>query len=206
MADFDAIAKTSNALIKILTRNMVPDIIKDKNGIMLCSPQDRGDAALTVYLYDMSRNTELSNSAQMEQEGEGKKRYPPEFMTLHYMITAFSSSDIHFRAEEEQRIMGKVVQILKDTPMISGETFEPEFKKSDASMDISLVEMSSEEKMKIWNIPDMSYKVSMFYKIDPVMIESKRQESFSRVKYIRFEATDKKLDVFADDDEDGGED
>lgn len=204
MSDFNAIADTSRAFLKILKRNMVPDIIKNEREIVLCSPQDRGDAALTVYLYDMAQNKELSNSAEMVTEGPDKKRYPPEFMTLYYMITAFSSSDVSFRAEEEQKILGRVVQLLKDMCMINGETYQPEMKKSEASISIIPMDMSTEEKMKIWNIPDMSYKASMFYKIDPVAIESNKSEMFTRVKSFRFEVEEKPLD-FSDDEGDDDE-
>jgi hypothetical protein len=41
--------------------------------------------------------------------------------------------------------------------------------------------MSVEDKMKLWNVPNKAYKLSLFYKVAPVELESAKSRGVQRV-------------------------
>ena len=123
MGSYTVIADIGNAIVRLLRKELVPEIIQNTDGIGLASPSDRGDITLCVHLYDVSESEDYRQSG-MISDGVSQQKYPPVYLTLSYMITVFSASDIKFRSEEEQRIMGRVIQVLRDNSVINPETME----------------------------------------------------------------------------------
>lgn len=177
---FSMISDVGNRLVEILSRELVPDVILHGSSIGLCSPDDHGDLNLGIYLYDIGLSEEVSR-AGMVNTGLKTQSYPSNFLTLDYMITAYSSSDLKFRAEEEQRILGKVIQVLSDQRSLDEEELG-----LGASMGakIMLQRMDQYEKIRLWTFPNEPYKLSLFYRIEPVEITSARETSIVRVRDI----------------------
>ena len=46
---------------------------------------------------------------------------------------------------------------------------------------IELLELETEEKNRIWNVPNQPYKLSLFYKVYPVELVSEKITSVTRV-------------------------
>ena len=186
MAGYSAISDVGNAIIKLLSRNMVPEIIPTADSIGLCSPDERGDLVLGVYLYDVHESDEIAGN-RSSVTGEKSQRFPSSFLNLHFSITAYSTSDIRFRASEEQRILGKVTQIMSDNPVLQSEAIT----SSTYPVRIEMQRMDSEEKMKLGNLPNMPKKLSLYYKVYPIEIESMRTKTITRVVDIDFEVDQK---------------
>ena len=153
MSDHNIIADVGDALIKLLREGLVPDIIQNSEGIGACSPADRGDISLGIYLYDIRRNPAITDTGRVPV-GVNQFRAPSVFLDLYYMITAYSSSDIKFRSLEEAKMLGRTMQVL---------------------------ELETEEKNRIWNIPNQPYRLSLFYKVYPVELVSEKITSITRV-------------------------
>lgn len=182
MAGYSVITDIGNGLVKLLRSQMVPEVILNPDGIGLCSPSEKGDFSLGIYLYDVAESGELAGSGpRMRSSGGSAQRYPSKFLTLYYMITAYSSSDIKFRAAEEQRILGKTIQTLNDYSILGSEWVGESGISSDFPMRIEMQRLENEEKMKLWNIPNVPYKLSLFYKVYPVEIESQKVKEVKRV-------------------------
>lgn len=180
---YTGIADVSNALAERLREYMVPELVKSPYLIGLCSPGDKGDFMVGIYLYDIRECEELRNH-DMVTIDSSRQKYPSSFVTLFYMITAYSNGDIRYRAEEELRILGKVIQILKDYAVLDGSTFEGDGNGQRCS--IEMQNLSMEEKIHLFNVPGMGYKTSLFYEIGPVEIESVRTKHVKRVVDITF--------------------
>lgn len=179
MGKYSVIADVSNKLANILTDKLVPELISDKNGIGFCSPQEKGDYVLGIHLYDVARDGELAFSGMLNQ-GLREQKFPPTVLALFYMITAYSKSDLKFRAIEEQKILGGVIQALADENIISGETLGNDAYRSDVR--IEFLNLDLEEKQRIWNGGTNIYQASLFYKITPVELESTKSRTVARVK------------------------
>lgn len=192
MANFSVVADIGNGLVKLLRSQMVPDLIANSEGIGLCSPADKGDMSLGLYLYDIRESEEVVGEG-MRSAGEAAQRFPSRFLSLYYMVTAYSSSDIKFRAAQEQRIMGKALQVFMDHPVLDEEYLGEEGKRMAYPVRVEFLKLENEEKVKLWTFPDVAYKLSLFFKVSPVELESTRIKKAARVVSADFAAEEKRL-------------
>lgn len=183
MAGYTAIVDVGNMLVQLLKEEMVPDVISGSHGIGLCSPTDKGDFALGIHLYDIRECEEVRTSGMLNT-GWDRQQFPPMFVSLYYMITAYSDSDLKFRAAEEQRILGRVMQVLYDHTVVPSGLLPNRL--SGLECRIELVNLELDEKLKLWNTPDTPYKASLFYRVTPVEVESARARSVTRVTSITY--------------------
>ncbi len=180
MGSFTAIADVGNALVRLLQQYLVPDTVLSADSIGLCSPSDHGDFILGVHLYSIEECLEMQDGTMVDLS-LNQQKYPPSYLTLRYMITPFSTSDLKFRAEEEQRILGRVMQVLKDYGSFDADTYRPvEFPKG-LDIRIDPIMLTIEEKLKIWNVPHTAYRTSLYYKAAPVVLESSKLRKIRRV-------------------------
>lgn len=184
MSNYIIISETGKALVKLLQKELVPDLIKNDAAIGLASPADKGDMILCIYLYDV-KESESYRVSGMISSGETRQKFPPVHLTLSYMITAFSSSDVRFRSEEEQRILGRVIQVLHDYPTLNPNTME--FGAGgEEGIKLEMYKADLEEKMKVWNFPNLAQRLSLFYRMGPVSLESAKTKEIKRVQGIEF--------------------
>lgn len=185
MGSYTIIAETGNAMVRLLRQELVPEMIQNGDAIGLATPADRGDLVLCIHLYDVSESEEYRQSG-MISDGVNRQKYPPVYLTLSYMITVFSASDVKFRSEEEQRIMGRVVQVLRDYPILNPETMEFTAGKGREGIRLEQRKMELEEKLKLWNFPNLASKPSLYYKVGPIPLESARTREIQRVGSVEF--------------------
>ena len=190
MANYTAISDVGNTLVRIFRDYMVPDVISDRESIGLCSPDDPGDLMLGVYLYDITENTDYRDNAMFDIN-DRKQRYPSTYLTLHYMITAYSQADMKFRGAEEHKILGKVVQIMGDYNVLDELSLEISNEVKGMNLRITLERIPMDEKVKMWPTSNRPYKTSLFYSIVPVAIESEKIRDISRVTEINMQVEEK---------------
>lgn len=180
MADYNIISDVSDALVKLLREGLVPGIIPNTEGIGVCSPSDKGDVSLGICLYDVRRNSDIVTGDRVAV-GTDKLRSPSMFLDLYYMITAYSMSDVKFRAMEEEKILGRVMQVMEGTAVLRGSVFGKPFSELKYEPRIELLMLESEEKNRIWNVPNQPYKLSLFYRVYPVELVSEKIMKITRV-------------------------
>ena len=185
MAKITGIVDVDNALLSILRENLVPDVIQNPDAIGLCSPDDKGDMLLGLHLYDIRENEEIRLN-EMRNLEVGKQKYPSIYITLCYMITAYSSADVKFRASEDHKILSRVLQVFHDNTLLNASTFEPSNRAEDMNLRIRIMNMNVEEKQRLWNFPNHPYRASLFYRVAPVEVESGRIKQVRRVVDVDF--------------------
>lgn len=190
MNRYTVVADISNHIVNLLKQNMIPEPILSEDLIGVCSPNEKGDIVLGIYLYDI-RESEHINSVNMANVGMNKKKFPPTYLTLFYMITAYSNTEIKFKYLEDQKILGRVIQVLNDNATINlselindPNLFIPEVK-------IQLLDLNNEEKNKIWNFSNVPYRLSMCFKVLPVELESTRVREVQRVVDVMSDVKEK---------------
>ena len=189
MSDYTIIAEAGKALVRLLRKELVPDLIRNGAEIGLASPADRGDIILCVHLYDVSES-ETYRVSGMISDGEERQKFPPIHLTLSYMITVFSAGDVKFRSEEEQRILGKVAQVFRDCPILNLETMEFGMGGGEEQIRLEMIRADLDEKAKVWSFPNLAAKPSLFYRMGPVALESARTKNVKRVQEIEFRRDD----------------
>lgn len=183
MGSYTIIADIGDLLVNLLREHMVPELITNVDAIGQCSPTEKENFSLGLYLYDVHESGELRRSG-MQSSGIYYQSFPPMYVELCYMLTAYSISDAKFHALEEQRILGKAMQLLHDHPTILLDSMTFGTNSGKDAVRIEMQQMDVADKMKLWNFPDIPYRLSLFYRVFPVPIDSTRKVAIRRVKEI----------------------
>ena len=178
--NYSIIADVGASIIKLLHESLVPEPVQNSDMIGLCSPYDKGDFVLCLHLYDIQESTEI-RPVEMEIVTNDTMRYPPQCYTLHYMMTVISNEQVASRAINEQRIFGKALQTLSDNAILQSGKMVGVAADSREAVNIVLQNLSFEEKSKLWNFQNSPYRLSAFYKVEPVYIDSNRIRKAKRV-------------------------
>lgn len=169
MAKYTVIAEVGKALTNMLRDMLTPEPIDKPETIGICEPKNRGEYTVGIHPYDIKEDLTSQKRAPIKLP-DGREQDPPSLLELYYMISVSSKSEIEVRAAEESRIIGKIIQIFKDN-----QTIPSEYLGSDSVIDaipISMIPLEMEEKVKIWTMFGESYKLSVFYLVGPVAIDS----------------------------------
>lgn len=177
VADYSVIADVGLSLVNLLKKALVPDLISHVDGVGLANPLEKGDMNLTVYLYDIKENSDARNNEMVDLGS--RLKYPGMALDLYYLITAHSSSDVLTRGIDEQRILGKTMQLLHDNPMLKEEDLEGSLIASETKIRISKEAFPFETLITLF--PNQPYKLSLAYRVGPVVLDSTRTREVSRV-------------------------
>jgi len=178
VADYSVIADIGLSLVKVLRESLVPELIPHSDGVGLAHPHDKGDMNLSLYLYEIKENTDVRSNDLIDL-GD-RMRYPPIALDLSYLITAHSSSDVLTRAIDEQRIIGKTMQVLHDHNTLKDDDLTGSLRGTGGAYRIVKEELPLETAVSLF--PNMPYKLSLCYKLGPVFLDSTRTKPVSRVR------------------------
>lgn len=180
MADYTAIADTSETIIELLRKNLVPEPIKNPQDIGLCRPDDRGNYVLGLQLYHIEENQEVKNQ---NKEYLDQEHYinPPTSLNLYYMLFVKSQAELSRKAIDEQRILGKAIQVLDDNSRIEAEDLKGSLMESNAVIDVQNLVMPFADAASIYNMFDRTFILSAFYKVSPVFIDMEKVRTVKRV-------------------------
>lgn len=190
MSDYTKIADTGNGIVTLLKDALVPELLNSPDQVGLCSPEDHGDFAVGVWLYDVREDTSIQ-AHEMTNIGRNTQRYPSTYLTLHYMITLYLQSDLKYRAPQEHQIFGRIIQALRDNAAMDPDSFTPVEGIEGATIRIQLQNLEMEEKLRLWTVPNSAYRTSLFYTAGPVEIQSTRKRTVKRVREIDYRFTRK---------------
>ena len=84
------------------------------------------------------------------------------------------------------KIIGRTIQLIEGNPILKPELYGKPFSEIRYVPRIEMLDLDHEEKHRIWNIPDMPYKLSVFYKVYPIEIQSERITNITRVSETEF--------------------
>jgi len=146
--------KTTHA---VLVRT--PDFDKDNVADKIGSP------ALSIYLYraDFNKTMRASWSAIGSQDGQAHL-----VLDLHFLLSAWADN-----AEFEHRIIGRAMQALETTPVLSGPLLESSGAWAPAeSVQLVLEEISTEAIMRTFDSLPTDYRLSIPYIARMVRIDS----------------------------------
>lgn len=185
MSDYTRIADIGNGILMLLKEVLIPELLNSPDQIGLCSPEDHGDFAVGVWLYDIREDTSIQ-AHEMTNIGRNAQRYPSTYLTLYYMITLYLQSDIKYRAVQEHQIFGRIIQAFRDKAAITPDTFTPTGEPGGDNIRILMQDLDMEDKIRLWTVPNAAYRASLFYTAGPVEIRSTRKKSVKRVQEIDY--------------------
>ena len=191
MAQYSVISDVCKTIVDLLQAEMVPEPIAQAEQIGVCDPHERGSCVVGVHIYDISEAGE-SRQTQPVVQADGSLRSPGTALYLSMMVSVASKAEKETRALDEQMIMGRVIQVLGDNKRLPEKYMPPSLRAAGETILVSGVPMELEEKTKIWTMFSESYKLSMFYKVGPVVLDSAVvSRPAERVREIRLGAEQK---------------
>ena len=171
MAKYTIIADIGKGLINMLRDRLVPEPIDKSESIGICEPKERGGYIVGVHPYDIKEDT----SGQHQEKvilPDGSVQDPPAKIELYYMVSVCSKAELDTKAVDEARIIGKIIQIFKDNPTIPARYMPSSTNEPMENVPISPLPLNMEEKVKVWTMFGESYKLSVFYVVGPIAIDS----------------------------------
>lgn len=184
MSGYKAIAGVSTTLV-----NLLKDRMTETPAFTVAPPDVTVDnvsgSRLNLYLYHVTENGAWKNQEIPGEGYPGAYGHPPLSLNLHYIFTAFGSSDTGPDADlESQLILGDAMRVLHDFPVITPDLVQQKAPGTPRILDASLLgafeqvkialqPKSLEEISKIWTaLPKVNFRRSVTYEISLVQIES----------------------------------
>jgi len=192
---YTAIAGTSLTLAQYIRQSLEADfnlksLFNPLNGgtmvVSLSTPEEMTENAvegLSVWLYRVVRDDERLNDPPTRL-GRGQTRKTPLPLRLHYLVTPTVATTTPTGAETEQTILGKVLQVLYDHPLLSGADLQGDLSGTLVQLTARLESMSLEDITKVWYALERSYELSVSYEVTVVYIDSELMESVTPVKVL----------------------
>lgn len=169
MASYLSIADIGISIVDLLRKNMVPEPIPKASMIDLCSPED-SNVRLGVFLYSIEENREFANNP-ISQNQMG--------FDLYYLLTAYSSTDESIRIVDEHIVLGKVLEVLANTPILTPALLKGSLKSENVNIRVRYESLTAEAMTQVWNFLNIPYKCSVAFKVGPVYIGSDSGASMS---------------------------
>lgn len=185
--DYTVVSSVDRGFLSLLRSHMVPEVIAGAEQIGLCPPGEQGDILLGLYLYDIRENDEMRVNGFISCDEEHLQN-PPLYLSLYYMMTAYSDMDIRYREEENHRLLTKAMQILYDHPVLDAATLRPSGRIQPYDLRIEYLNLEPGDKSAVWQNAKQPMRLSQFYRVTPVQLDSTVYRKISRVKEIRLEA------------------
>ena len=176
--DYTVVSAVNDKLLALLRKHMIPGVLVSREEIGLCTPKDHGDIVFGVYLYDIRENSDIRMTG-LQACDSSHMQYPPIYLELSYMLTAYSAIDLRYREEENHRLLTKAMQVLHDYPRLEGED----------ALHIEFQNLTVDQKSAVWHSLGGGYRLSLFYKITPVKLESTIRREVARVQEIHIDAS-----------------
>lgn len=180
VAEHSVIERVSRALVTLLTDGLQGISVDELAGpnVELLSPADlpAANAHLTVYLYRITRNGDVSNHNTVV-EPDGTIRQPPLALDLTYLLTVppTSTEPDSDDTYEQHHVLGRVIQVLQDNPVLSGV-------QAGEDVRITMNTPAMDEILDLWNtFADTPYQPSVSYLVSPVLVAPSRSESTTPV-------------------------
>ena len=191
MADYTGFVEAGEALVALLREHLTPEPISKRELISLCSPHECENNQLTVYLYQIEEDTH-NNQAGFYQYSTDVQRANPARFHLNFLLTAHSKAPAQLKEADQYRMIGAVVQVIKDNPVLDRKYLSGSLLESDGELHISIERPNFDQLIKIWNNTASPYKLSIIAKIESVEIESKRVRTIKRVGEVEINIEAKK--------------
>ena len=176
MSDFTAISDTSNTLLTLLRDQITISTdpqLRDVQ-INLQSPKEMlGDgemgSGISLWLYRVIRNGHVYNSAP-RRVTVNQVLHQPLPIDLYYLITPIAAEP-----EDEQLLLGKVLQVFNDNNILRGSTLQGSLREDNNELRLTLEMLSLEEITRIWDALKGDYQLSVSYVVQVVTIDSDQE-------------------------------
>ncbi|HEX5736448.1 MAG TPA: DUF4255 domain-containing protein [Blastocatellia bacterium] len=168
MAGFDVISDVSKTLANLLLPAM--DVLGLSVDVQVHDLQviPPNASLLTLFLYEVVEDPSARNRPRRRAVDAGSITIskPPMALLLRYLLTAWNADQ-----GTNQNILGRALQVLYETPILSGPQLTGELAKTDVALKITLAQLSLEERARAWHAIQKPYRLSLVYEVRVVPLD-----------------------------------
>src|SRR5207302_7668505 len=113
--------------------------------VSLRTPKEMNVNGVSLWLYRVVRDEFLTNQPP-ERISPTHQRRTPLPVRLHYLVAPLMGND----AETEQKLLGKVLQVFYDQPILRGSTLQDDLDPTTVELRVLLETLSIEEITSVW--------------------------------------------------------
>jgi hypothetical protein len=167
---------------------ITPSIISDEEGVLLDPPfKFLGEAegptknCLSIYLYRIFEDGDMKNRPQTiraDKQLEG----PPLSLDLSYLITPITDNVSH-----DHLLLAKTMQLLYDNSILQGSLLKGVLADTGEELRVMLNPVSIEDMTRIWSGFMRPYRLSVFYTVKVIYIDSERQTETELIRRKQLE-------------------
>jgi hypothetical protein len=168
MTDFAGIATAGATLQRFLQMsfNDRQPLDGDDTSVIVARTEDLDPAnfsnlvsrpALTVHVYRVDLDPSVRTAWATAAVGGGRRR-PALAVQMHFLITPWGAN-----ADEEHRIIGRAMQAIEETPILSGPLLAGEGWEPDETLQIVMEDMDTHALLRIFDSLPISYRLSTPY-------------------------------------------
>ena len=184
MADFTSIAAVGSSLVRYLSHCFSQQQPLESGGnntaetsVVLARTEDLDVSdnpvitppCLSIFLYRVDFNSATRAAWSSVGQAKGRGFLPLE---CHFLMIPWGTS-----AEQEYRILGRTLQCLEDTPILTGPLLDPVTNwNAGDSVQVCLEDLSTEDLMRIFDSLPLDYKLCTPYMAKVLLLEGRRQE------------------------------
>jgi len=185
MGEFTAIRAASETLKAILEANITNRSEPELKGVPidLRSPKEMREAnnttGISLWLYRVARNADVLNNPP-RRPAPDKILHRPLPIDLYYLVTPIANDP-----EDEQLLMGRVIQVFNDHPILSGSDLKDSLQGNSDELRVIFESQSLEDLTKVWYSLQESYQLSVTYIVQLVGIDSDLEPVKSSAVTIR---------------------
>ncbi|MBN1439673.1 MAG: DUF4255 domain-containing protein [Anaerolineales bacterium] len=152
--------------------------------ISLNSPQEmtaNREQGVSLWLYRVAKDGERLNDPP-ERISRTQLRRRPLPLSLQYLATPIVAlRNNRTSPETEQIILGKILQVFHDHPILSGVHLKDDFSGTELALNIRLETIPTDEAARVFQALDRSYQLSLSYQVGVVMIDSDHEPLSARM-------------------------
>lgn len=189
MTEYTAIYEAGESLAELLRSELTPEPVAKRENIGLCEPQSPEDFQLTIWIYNVEviKDTGTRTGFQPDPDNPSQERFAPTQIKLHTLISAHSKAPAITKCADEYRILGRAMQLIKDTPNIPLEFLVGSIVEQKEPVALEIIQLNGEELSRIWNNSSKTIRPSFGVDISQVFIGSNRVRTIApRVTQAEF--------------------
>ena len=141
--------------------------------VEVASPVDlTSETTLSIWLYQVTPNAHLTNSATVRIRGELAESITPLPLNLFYLLTPLQKNEL-----KNQTTLGRALQVLYDNSVLqlhAGDDIE--------ELHLNICPRSIEELAEVWEAVQKPYRLSVCIEVRVVRIDSERTIQPGRVR------------------------
>jgi hypothetical protein len=175
MNDITVLSAISQSLLELLKAGITASAEPQLTGVPvhLLSPKEMRESqnqktGVSLWLYRIARNPDLLNAPPRRISATEVSHYPMP-LDLHFLVTPLMQ-----KPEDEQTLLGRVVQLFNDSAILRGAVLQGALAGSGQEFRLMLETLTLEELTRVWGALMESYQLSLSYMVQLVMVDSPR--------------------------------